>query len=82
MCNSDLGDRTGGWFFGMITNLGLEEMTNDNFDIAIADKVINRLLRHQYARNGSGGLFTVNNGQDMRKAEIWYQLCWYLATII
>ena len=82
MCNPDLGDRTGDWFFGMINNLGLEEMTNDNFDITIVDKVISRLLKHQYARNGAGGLFTVNNGRDMRKADIWYQLNWYLATII
>ena len=29
-----------------------------------------------------GGLFTVNNGRDMRRTEIWYQMNYYLSEII
>ncbi len=83
MSNSEYGDRTGEWFWGMIKNLGLDMMTDSCFDLNKADSIINRLLEHKYACNGAGGLFTVNSkAHDMRRAEIWYQMCWYLDTII
>lgn len=83
MSNSEYGDRTGEWFMGMIRNLGLHTMTDSRFSFNKAETVINKFLDHQYARNGSGGLFTVNDkAHDMRRAEIWYQMCWYLDTII
>ncbi len=83
MSNSEYGDRTKEWFWGMIDNLGLSDMTDDGFDHRKAEKAIDRLLTHRYAKNGSGGLFTVKSrSHDMRTAEIWYQMCWYLDTII
>ena len=43
------------------------------------DDVIKRFLDRDYEPNGKGGLFTIKNcRQDLRKVEIWYQLCWYL----
>lgn len=83
MSNSEYGDRTSEWFRGMIDNLGLSGMTDDCFDHRQAEKAIDRLLTHRYAKNGAGGLFTVKSrSHDMRTAEIWYQMCWYLDTVI
>lgn len=39
-------------------------------------------MEREYERNGEGGLFTVNNGRDMRTTEIWYQMNYYLSEII
>lgn len=78
-----MGNRTGQWFWGMIANLGLGDMVDERFDIHRADRIINRFLRRDYEPNGKGGLFTVRNcKRDLRNVEIWYQLCWYLDTIM
>jgi hypothetical protein len=77
-----LGDRTGQWFWGMITNLGLGSMYDSNFDRKYVDEAIHRFLKREYSPNGRGGLFTVRNcDEDLRKLEIWHQLCLYLDTI-
>lgn len=77
-----MGDRTGQWFWGMIVNLGLGSMTDDNYEKREVDKAIDRMLDRTYEANGKGGLFTVRNcKRDLRTVEIWYQLCWYLDTI-
>ena len=83
MYDPDLGSRKNVWFWGMIKNLGLEEMNNINFDISYVDGVTERFLNREYASNGKGGLFSlVGNSVDLRKVEIWYQMCWYLDEII
>lgn len=77
-----IGDRTGQWFWGMIVNLGLGSMTNDNYDRKYVDDVIDRFLDREYEPNGKGGLFTVRHCDcDMRDIEIVYQLYRYLNTI-
>lgn len=76
------GDRTKQWFWGMITNLGLGSMMDDRFDEQYADDVITRFLNHEYEPDGTGGLFKVRHCKyDLRKVEIWFQLCWYLDSI-
>ncbi len=83
MDNPDVGDRTGYWFWTMIESLGLDEMCNDNYDEEYIDRVIQRFLEREYGRDGTGGLFTiVNCNRDLRNVEIWYQMCWYLDSII
>lgn len=77
------GDRTSQWFWGMINNMGLGSMDDDNFDEDHVENCINRFLKREYSPNGRGGLFTIRNCKtDLRKVEIWDQLCWYLNTII
>lgn len=77
------GDRTGQWFWGMITNLGLGSMVDDIFDSDYVDDVIETFLNRNYGPDGTGGLFTVRNCDcDLRTVEIWYQLCYFLDTII
>lgn len=82
MDDDRLGDRTGQWFWGMITNLDLGSMYDSNYDNQYVDEVINRFIHRKYLPNGRGGLFTVRNcNEDLRKLEIWHQLCLYLDTI-
>ena len=78
MSDPSYGDRTGDWFWLMIYNLGLSELDDLHYDDDQAHFIIRRLLDRKYKRNGEGGLFTVHNGKDLRKVEIWYQLNWYL----
>ena len=79
MDNPAYGDRTGQWFWSMIKTLGLFSMTDDQFDIDYVSEVIDRFLNRDYAPNGEGGLFKINNCKyELREVEIWYQLCWYL----
>lgn len=79
MGDPDIGNRTGQWFSVMLESLGLASMTDDIFDDEYVDNVVDRFLDRKYKRNGEGGLFAVKNGRrDMRNAEIWYQMCWYL----
>lgn len=79
MCDPDIGDRTGQWFWNMIDNLGLGDMNDEGFYKNYAERVIQKFLNREYKRNGEGGLFTVKHyRKDLRLVEIWYQMCWYL----
>ena len=82
MDNPDVGNRTSQWFWGMITNLGLGPMYDSNFDRRYVDDVLERFLDRRYDPDGKGGLFRIRDcDRDLRKVEIWYQLCWYLDSI-
>ena len=76
------GCRRGQWFFDMLASLGLSDMDDAHFRRSYVETVVAKFLSRQYDRNGAGGLFTVNNRPDLRKAEIWYQLNWYLDSIL
>lgn len=82
MEDSDIGDRTGQWFWNMIVSLGLGSMTDTRYDQEYVDEVLERFLNRTYDRDGRGSLFTVEHcGRDMRSIEIWYQMNMYLNTI-
>ena len=82
MSNPQIGNRTGQWFWNMVTSLGLGSMTDDRFDLGYIDDVIVTFLNRDYRRDGRGGLFTIRKPpDDMRLMEIWIQMCWYLDTI-
>lgn len=77
-----IGSRLGQWFWGMVISLGLGSMNDDAYDHDVVQKTLERFLRREYQPNGKGGLFTIRNcDEDLRNAEIWYQLCWYLDCI-
>lgn len=83
MDDNDFGNRTAKWFWIMIRSLGLSSMDDGRFDEDYVQFVIDRLLTRSYKRDGDGGLFHIRGTRrDLRKAEIWYQMCWYLDTII
>lgn len=79
----DAGDTFGKLFWVMLENLGLDDMTDRNFDLDQVDKIIDICLNREYERNGEGGLFVVDDrGYDMRSVEIWYQMMRYLDTVL
>lgn len=82
MDDTAVGNRTGQWFWGMVVSLGLGGMMNHCYDEEVVNKAIDTFLHRKYAPNGKGGLFTIKNcDRDLRKVEIWTQLCWYLDSI-
>lgn len=83
MDDPSVGDRTAQWFWKMIVNLGLGGMTDARFNANYVDDIIIRFLNRDYEPNGKGGLFVVKRCEyDMRDVEIWYQLCYYLDSIV
>ena len=83
MDNPDKGDRTTQWFWMMLNNLGISSMDDDYYDEKSVSNRIRRFLNREYSRNGKGGLFFIRNcEEDLTTVEIWYQMCWYLDTII
>lgn len=82
MDDPNMGDRTTQWFWEMIVNLGLGAITDARYDRRYVDTVIAALLDRDYEPDGTGGLFVIKNcDRDLRKMEIWHQLCWYLDSI-
>lgn len=82
MADSDIGNRTGLWFWSMIKSLGLDHMSDANFDKDAADEIIDRFLDREYEPNGKGGLFTIEHCKyDLRSVDIWYQMMFYLDEI-
>ena len=83
MNDSEIGNRTGKWFWNMIKNLDLNNMTDSNFNERIVKEAIHNFTEHNYQKNGQGGLFKVQHyRQDMRLTDIWYQMCWYLDEVL
>lgn len=81
MSNTQFGDRTHVWFWIMIENLRLSELSNAYFNTLEADSIIFNFLDRKYERNGKGGLFILNTKEDIRSFEIWKQAMWYLLDI-
>ena len=83
MDDPDYGDRTGQWFWNMIVSLGLGSMSDSHFNERYAASVVDSFLNRNYAPNGSGGLFTIDDcAYDLRDIEVWTQFMWYLNQII
>lgn len=83
MDDPEIGNRTGLWFWNMIKNLNLKLMHDYSINEEFVREKIQRFLERKYARNGMGGLFTIEgSNKDLREAEIWYQACWYLDNVI
>lgn len=83
MDDPSIGDRTKQWFWNMLKSLGLNSMVNSKYDERYVEEVIIRFLNREYSPDGKGGLFTIKNSDvDLRDVEIWYQMCWYLNTIV
>lgn len=77
--DSELGDRTGVWFWHMIANLNLIWMTDDHYNEEKVVFAIDCFINHDYKPDGEGGLFWVKDPpHDMRDVEIWKQMCWFL----
>lgn len=82
MGDPSVGDNTGKWFWEMITNMHLDQMTDENFDEERVEEIVDTMLDRKYAKDGDGGLFRIHDdSKDMRIVEIWCQLTWYLSEL-
>ena len=83
MDDPEMGDRTGQWFWNMITNMGLSSMSDSNYNEWLVNDVVTRFLEREYEPDGRGGLFRVKGWhRDMRTAEIWHQLMAYINSLV
>lgn len=79
MDDPKVGDRTGQWFWKMITNLGLSSMTDRLFDRHYVNDILTRFMNREFEPDGHGGLFTIRHcNQDLRTVEFWTQMLWYI----
>lgn len=70
---------SGRWFWRMISNLGLEEMYDAQYDEDMVNCIIYRFLNRGYGPDGEGSLVYIPNSQyDLSTMEIWYQMMRYL----
>lgn len=83
MSNEIFGDRLSYWFKNMLNNLKLSDQKNNRYDEKFVEYRLSCFFAHAYEPTGEGGLFVVSNPrQDMRHVEIWYQMCWYLDSVL
>lgn len=83
MSDPDIGDRTGKWFWEMLSSLELDDMDDSSFSWEDAEYILELFLKREYCRDGRGGLFTIENcKRDLRDVEIWYQMGWHLNELI
>lgn len=79
MIDDHFGDRTGQWFWNMISSLGLGGETDRNFRASHVDAVVDRFNNRRYSPNGEGGLFRVNDRNiNLLNMDIWYQMQAYI----
>ena len=67
------------WFWTMIESLRLDGMDDRHFEPNYVDQALDDFMSGNYCRDGEGSLFTLRNThQDMRRLELWYQMCAFL----
>lgn len=67
------------WFWMMIENLNLDWMTDDQYDKAIVYGRVSIFLDRTYEPDGEGNIIYIPDyPRDLRKLEIWNQMCLYL----
>lgn len=70
------------WFWDMIKNLGLDDITDDNYDRKYVYGTISIFMDRIYSPDGDGNIFYISNCKDdLRDVELWMQMCWYLDEI-
>lgn len=70
-------DKTYKWFWLMINNLDIKGCKDESYIQHALDVFLNRTYNFD---GTNGGLFHVKNPRnDLRKTEIWYQMCWFLS---
>lgn len=76
-------NQTSKWFWEMLSNLGLDKFTDEDFarldgEIEIG-RILDTVLERTYKGDGYGGLFPLKKARkNQRKVEIWYQMNAYI----
>lgn len=78
------GDRTGQWFWEMLTNLGIGYMSDIKYDEGTYRRCINAFHDYSYSSDGKGCLFRARDKsvEDMKKLDIWYQMCAHINEVL
>ncbi len=78
MDNPHYGNRVKQWFWSMLKSMDLNLVTDDSFNVRYVERAVYTMLNRTYEPNGRGGLFYIPNCEnDLRRFEIWTQLCWF-----
>lgn len=84
MAEGGIDDRTGEWFWDMISNLGLLKFDDKHYNENQVDYILNRFMSRKYSENGDGNVFKnakkgrVKGGPHFRDLEVWSQAQAYL----
>ena len=71
------------WFWMMLENLDLSDMNDDKYDKAYVYGRVSMFMDRQYEPDGEGNIIYIPGcSEDLRKVEIWWQMCWYLDSIL
>ena len=71
------------WFWMMIDNLDLAWMTDDKYDKNYVNGRVDKFLDRRYEPDGDGNIIYIKDcPDDLRKVEIWAQMCWYLDSVL
>ena len=67
------------WFWLMLDNLGISDMTNDKFDQEVLEENVYTFLNHEYSKDGKGSLFPLSDWRgDQRCLSLWDQANRYM----
>lgn len=71
------------WFWMMLDNLDLATMTDDVYDKTYVYGRVSMFMDRTYEPDGYGNIIYIPGVKDdLRDVEIWYQMCWYLDSIM
>lgn len=82
--NPEYGDRTAQWFWELVGNLGLADMSDDRYferggTYRVTD-TLQEFIGREYDHDGHGNVFFIDNSDfDFRTTELWYQLNAYVS---
>lgn len=71
------------WFWMMLDNLDLGDMSDNVYDKTYVYGRVSMFMDRTYEPDGYGNIFYMPGiRDDLRDVEIWYQMCWYIDSII
>lgn len=79
----ELDGTIGNWFWLMLSNIDLHRMTDAKYNLDEILYKVDIFLNRRYSHDGVGNIITIKGcKEDLRDVEIWYQMCWYLDSIL
>ena len=71
------------WFWMMLENLDLADMNDSKYDKTYIYGRVSMFLDREYEPDGYGNIIYIPGcNEDLRDVEIWWQMCWYLDSIL